>query len=421
MANSKMKSPGVCIIEDGIPFCNQTQETDAGFGEWTPPTEGPCFLTLNDLQLYTALNHKFCASEEYIPIFKYPKPNTPPEITILGDNPLAIYQDEVYIDAGATAIDQEDGDLTGDIVTINPVDTSILGDYTVIYSVRDTQNLQTIVHRAVNVVEVPDTTIPVITMNGSSPVDSYIGLEYIDPGATALDDVDGDITADIVVVNLVDWNTLGTYQITYDVDDSSGNSAIQAVRTINVIEVPEWQLMEHEPFDNFNSFNSTTAATIITDPADVGNNIIEYNGTGSSTPTDAWTAGSVYNDDAYKVEVRSTAYAGGASWDYCITGLDLESASLMSGSMNNHPELWSNELYYRGFSFVNPYDWIKYTIESLPNPGGLTATKNLYINDMLVFTDIDVTISNTLMHIYYHGRSVNDLVYTDYIKVYKLI
>ena len=45
--------------------------------------------------------------------------------------------DVSYVDAGATAIDSEDGDLTPSIDTLNPVDTTTPGTYTVRYNVTD--------------------------------------------------------------------------------------------------------------------------------------------------------------------------------------------------------------------------------------------------------------------------------------------
>ena len=42
-----------------------------------------------------------------------------------------------YTDAGATAIDNYDGDITSSIVTVNPVDTAVVGVYTVTYNVTD--------------------------------------------------------------------------------------------------------------------------------------------------------------------------------------------------------------------------------------------------------------------------------------------
>jgi len=82
-----------------------------------------------------------------------------------------------------------------------------------------------------------DTTndAPVITLVGSDTVSLTVGTTYTDAGATALDDIDGDITADIVTVNPVDEDVVGVYTITYNVSDSSGNAATQVTRTVNVI------------------------------------------------------------------------------------------------------------------------------------------------------------------------------------------
>jgi len=83
-----------------------------------------------------------------------------------------------------------------------------------------------------------DTTPPVITLLGDNPVNLYVGNTYDDAGATALDDVDGDITSDIITVNPVDTATAGTYTITYNVSDTAGNSAKEVIRTVNISEVP---------------------------------------------------------------------------------------------------------------------------------------------------------------------------------------
>ncbi|MBI3888609.1 DUF5011 domain-containing protein [Candidatus Nomurabacteria bacterium] len=80
----------------------------------------------------------------------------------------------------------------------------------------------------------PDTTPPVISIIGPSSVTFFVGNNYTDLGATALDDVDKDITADIVTVNPVDVNTIGDYTITYDVSDKAGNPAVQVTRIVHV-------------------------------------------------------------------------------------------------------------------------------------------------------------------------------------------
>ena len=78
-----------------------------------------------------------------------------------------------------------------------------------------------------------DTTPPVITLRGDSSVTLEVRTIYIDPGATALDDVDGDISDQIVRRSNLDVSKPGTYSITYTVMDSAGNEAV-STRTVHV-------------------------------------------------------------------------------------------------------------------------------------------------------------------------------------------
>jgi hypothetical protein len=82
---------------------------------------------------------------------------------------------------------------------------------------------------------VQDTTAPVITLTGEAEVTIEVGSTYTDAGATAEDNYDGDISDSIVVNGEVDTNTVGSYTITYDVSDSSGNLASSISRTIIVM------------------------------------------------------------------------------------------------------------------------------------------------------------------------------------------
>lgn len=79
-----------------------------------------------------------------------------------------------------------------------------------------------------------DTTPPVIQMSGDAQTTVTVGEPYVDAGAVATDDLDGNITPRIVSVNPVNTSILGTYTVTYDVRDSSGNAAVQARRTVQV-------------------------------------------------------------------------------------------------------------------------------------------------------------------------------------------
>lgn len=77
--------------------------------------------------------------------------------------------------------------------------------------------------------------IPVVTITGANPYNITTDDDWIDPGATASDAEDGDITGSIVVGgDTVDDDTVGTYYVTYDVTDSDDNDAVQKTRTVNV-------------------------------------------------------------------------------------------------------------------------------------------------------------------------------------------
>jgi hypothetical protein len=60
-----------------------------------------------------------------------------PVITLLGDQTVHICQNGTYPDAGATAVDRNGSNITGNIVTTNPVNTAAPGTYTVTYNVTD--------------------------------------------------------------------------------------------------------------------------------------------------------------------------------------------------------------------------------------------------------------------------------------------
>ncbi|MDJ0499060.1 MAG: Ig-like domain-containing protein [Acidimicrobiia bacterium] len=159
-----------------------------------------------------------------------------PIITLLGANPQVIEVGSPYVELGATAWDTSDGDLTGSIV-INAatINTAALGTYVVTYDVTDSQgNPAAQATRTVNVV---DTTPPIITLLGTNPQIIDVMDAYVELGATAADSYDGDLTGSLVVdATAVDTTAPGSYPVTYNVVDSSGNAAT-VVRTVDVRNV----------------------------------------------------------------------------------------------------------------------------------------------------------------------------------------
>ena len=83
--------------------------------------------------------------------------------------------------------------------------------------------------------EEPDTTPPVITMLGNNPLMVDKGTTFVDPGATATDDKDGDISDKIKAEDNVDTSVEGTYYVKYNVSDAAGNKAAEQKREVRVM------------------------------------------------------------------------------------------------------------------------------------------------------------------------------------------
>lgn len=155
---------------------------------------------------------------------------TLPIISVINSN-IRVEVGTNYVDKGATALDNKDGDITSTIVVKNNVNTNLIGVYTVLYNVTDKSGNKAI--EKTRTVTVSDTTIPVITIVNSN-ITVELGTTYIDKGVTANDNKDGNITSKIVVSNGVNSNVIGVYTISYNVTDKSGNKAIQKIKTVTV-------------------------------------------------------------------------------------------------------------------------------------------------------------------------------------------
>jgi hypothetical protein len=156
--------------------------------------------------------------------------NVAPVITINGSNLVTVNKGSIYSDLGAIATDNIDTSIT--VNSSGTVNVNVIGTYTITYNVTDSSgNTAISVTRTINVV---DAASPVITVLGSNSVTINLGSTYSDAGATAIDDVDGNLTSSIVTTGTVNPNVEGTYTITYSVSDAAGNTAT-ATRTVTVV------------------------------------------------------------------------------------------------------------------------------------------------------------------------------------------
>ena len=83
-----------------------------------------------------------------------------------------------------------------------------------------------------------DSTAPLITLDGFETIEIVVNTSYFDPGATALDNQDGDISNSIVVTSSVNSAIPGNYSVSYNVSDAAGNSATEVVRDVTVVTPP---------------------------------------------------------------------------------------------------------------------------------------------------------------------------------------
>jgi hypothetical protein len=75
----------------------------------------------------------------------------------------------------------------------------------------------------------------VITLNSPTPIFLEAGVQaYIEPGATALDNVDGDVSSRVIVTGFVNTALAGFYTISYNATDTHGNAAATVTRIVTV-------------------------------------------------------------------------------------------------------------------------------------------------------------------------------------------
>jgi hypothetical protein len=171
----------------------------------------------------------------------YKEDTTKPIIELNGEDAVYIELYQTYTELGATAYDNEDGDLSKYIAISNNLQITTLGKYNITYTVTDKSGNTAIKNRYVYIIFTSstdtlksDTISPVITIIGMNPVYLKTNSPYNDLGATAMDNVYGDLTPFITTYNNFNTSTEGTYYITYTVSDYSGNYAEKS-RVIYVI------------------------------------------------------------------------------------------------------------------------------------------------------------------------------------------
>ena len=188
----------------------------------------------------------------------------PPQIELFGMRDMHMFIGEELVEPGYSASDCFGIDLTGAVRVTNNINFWTAGVYTINYTVRDAGGNSARETREVFIVErevpPPPPEEPTITIIGSNPIILHLGSEtpYTEQGAIAFDEVDGDISANVVLTGVVYREIAGTYRLTYSITNSSGLTAT-ATRDVRIVAPTEVR----EPRQTYNFSGQGKAGSVM--------------------------------------------------------------------------------------------------------------------------------------------------------------
>ena len=151
-------------------------------------------------------------------------------ISLIGEDEMTVYKDDTFIDPGYNASNNLGENLNSEVIISGEVDTRIIGEYKINYSLGNVTK-----ERIISVVERPvDHTY--IHLTGERIIYLNKGEKYTEPGYTVFDSYNSGLSNDDVkVTSNVDTNKVGVYKIVYEVTNSRGITTSE-VRTIIVMD-----------------------------------------------------------------------------------------------------------------------------------------------------------------------------------------
>ena len=161
-------------------------------------------------------------------------------IVLFGEKTITINQGDKYIEPGYYAltndgeIKQEEIEVTGD-----NINTDTPGEYYISYTIKDKLERRKIIVKEVKKEENKDDSLQekkgqvTLTLKGESMMVLKVNETYIEPGYSAIDTIDGDITNKIDVKGYIDTSKVGTYEIVYSIENST-KQKVTKTRTIIV-------------------------------------------------------------------------------------------------------------------------------------------------------------------------------------------
>ena len=136
----------------------------------------------------------------------------------------------IFTPGSQTVVGGNDALFTGTIAVLSGAPQGTTADCGVIFK---DENGNEIGDQSITVT-IPDTTAPVITLNGDTPINIEYASAYDELGAIAIDNVDENV--EVIVTGDVNNSVLGSYLVKYNATDAAGNEAVEVTRTVNVVD-----------------------------------------------------------------------------------------------------------------------------------------------------------------------------------------
>jgi surface protein len=176
-----------------------------------------------------------------------------------------------------------------------------------------------------------DNTPPVITITGYTLVEIELNATFTDPGATAVDALEGDISSTISVSGTINNEVAGDYILYYSATDHNNNTGT-ASRTVRVVS----SLSENESSGTF-SFD-TYGVTVLCPEASVGAtgtlNDKVYTAVDNSTLSQKVNAGEDLSCLCTSLVTNMASMFGNKSFDDNISSWDTSNVTTMYGTFN---------------------------------------------------------------------------------------
>ncbi len=168
-----------------------------------------------------------------------------PTIKLKGEKVMTVEKGGTFEDPGVESVSDNVDSLTKEQVKkryeyfdgektsiVGSVNTNQEGVYIIYYELLDTRGNKGVAARTINVVQV-NKKAPVITLKGEETLTYAKGDYYVEPGVTAKDEVNNDLTSQIITIHSLNLKITGTQIVKYFVIDKDGNIGSNT-RTIKV-------------------------------------------------------------------------------------------------------------------------------------------------------------------------------------------